>query len=73
MNRDIIREGLLCLQEEGWSDLIDSRWKDEVIKEIKGRLPIISDEALNELLNLDLIEIGLGFEMVKGLIFLAFA
>ena len=54
-NRDVVREGLLCLQEEGWSDLIDSRWKDDVIKEIKGRLPNISDEDLNEILNLVLI------------------
>jgi ABC-type Fe3+ transport system substrate-binding protein len=55
MNKDIVREGLLCLQEQGWSDLIDSRWKDKVIKEIKGRLPNISDEDLNEILNLVLI------------------
>ena len=55
MNRDIVREGLLCLQEQGWSDLIDSRWKDEVIKEIKGRLPNISDEDLNEILKLVLV------------------
>ena len=54
-NRDVVREGLLCLQEEGWSDLIDSRWKDDVIKEIKGRLPNISDEDLNEILNLVLV------------------
>ena len=54
-NRDIIREGLLCLQEQGWSDLIDSRWRDDVIKKIKGRLPNISDEDLDEILNLVLI------------------
>ena len=53
--RDIIREGLLCLQEQGWSDLIDSRWRDDVIKEIKGRLPNISDEDLNEILKLVLV------------------
>jgi hypothetical protein len=51
MNRDIVREGLLCLQEQGWSDLIDSRWKDDVIYEIKSRIPNISDEDLNEILN----------------------
>ena len=54
-NKDIVREGLLCLQEQGWSDLIDSRWRDDVIKEIKERLPNISDEDLNEILNLVLI------------------
>jgi hypothetical protein len=55
MNKDIVREGLLCLQEEGWSDLIDSRWKDDVIKEIKGRIPNISDEDINEILKLVLV------------------
>ena len=54
-NKDIVREGLLCLQEQGWSDLIDSRWRDDVIKEIKTRLPNISDEDLNGILNLVLI------------------
>ena len=55
MNKDIIREGLLYLQEQGWSDLIDSRWKDDVIKEIKTCIPNISDEDLNEILNLVLV------------------
>ena len=55
MNRDIVREGLLYLQEQGWSDLIDSRWRDDVIKEIKTYIPNISDTDLNEILNLVLI------------------
>ena len=54
-NKDIVKEGLLCLQEQGWSDLIDSRWRDEVIYEIKSRIPNISDEDLNEILNLVLV------------------
>jgi hypothetical protein len=54
-NKDYIREGLLCLQEEGWSDLIDSRWEDEVVNEIKTRIPNISDEDLNEILKIVLI------------------
>ena len=55
MSKDIIKEALLCLQEQGWTDLIDSRWRDEVIKEIKGRILNISDENLNYVLNLVLI------------------
>lgn len=55
MSKDIVREGLLYLQEQGWSELIDSRWRNDVIKEIKTRLPNISDEDLNEILNLVLI------------------
>ena len=55
MNKDIVREGLLYLQEQGWSDLIDSRWRDDVIKEIKTYIPNISDPDLNEILDLVLV------------------
>lgn len=54
-NKDIVREGLLYLQEQGWSDLIDSRWRDDVIKEIKTCIPNISDTDLNEILDLVLV------------------
>ena len=55
MSKDMVREGLLCLQEQGWSDLIDSRWRDDVIKEIKTYIPNISDTDLNEILDLVLV------------------
>ena len=55
MNRDIIQDALLYLETQGWSDLIDSRWKEDVINEIKDKIPNISDEELNEVLNLVLV------------------
>jgi len=54
-NRDIVSEALLHLEEQGWSDLIDSRWKEDVINEIKNKFPNIPDEELNEVLNLVLV------------------
>lgn len=54
-NRDNVRNCLLLLEEKGWSELIDSRWKEDVIKEIKNKFPNIPDEDLNEVLNLVLV------------------
>ena len=53
--KDNIKNCLLLLEEEGWSELIDSRWTDEVIKTIKEKYPDIPDEDLNEVLNLVLV------------------
>ena len=55
MNKDIIQDALLYLETQGWSDLIDSRWKEDVIKEIKDKIPNIPDEELNEVLKLVLV------------------
>ena len=53
--KDNVRNCLLLLEEKGWSELIDSRWKKDVIKEIKNKFPNIPDEDLNEVLNLVLV------------------
>jgi hypothetical protein len=53
--KDNVRNCLLLLEEKGWSELIDSRWKEDVIKEIKNKFPNIPDEDLNEVLNLVLV------------------
>lgn len=45
-------EILRYLNELGWSDLIDSRWKREVISDIEDKFPNVSDEVLNEVLDL---------------------
>lgn len=55
ISKDMVSEALLYLEEQGWSDLIDSRWKEDVINEIKNKFPNISDEELNEVLNLVLV------------------
>lgn len=55
MNRDRIREVLLYLEDSGWSDLIDSRWKNDLVKEIMEKFPNIEGEVLEEVLKLVLI------------------
>lgn len=49
------RQILLYLQEIGWSELIDNRWKDEVIQDIVYQFPNIEEKELNEILNLILV------------------
>lgn len=46
---------LLYLEEIGWIDLIDSRWKQQVEADIKKQFPDISKEDLDYILNLVLI------------------
>ena len=46
---------LLKLQDLGWSDIIDSRWREVVIKDIKQYFPEASNEIIEEILNLVLI------------------
>ena len=54
-NPKTVSNMLKVLEILGWSDLIDSRWRDDVIKEIKTYIPNISDTDLNEILNLVLV------------------
>ena len=49
-----ISEILQFLEEEGWLELIDSRWKDDVIRDIKLKFPNISEETINEVLKVTL-------------------
>lgn len=46
---DRIRQGFKVLEDAGWSDLIDKKWKKDVIKELKT-VPDITDEEINEIL-----------------------
>lgn len=50
MRNDRISAGFKQLEKAGWTDLIDSRWKDEVIKELKV-VPDITDEEIQEILD----------------------
>lgn len=49
MARDLIREGYLLLENKGWSDLIDRRWKEDVIKDLQ-EVDGITDGEINEIL-----------------------
>ena len=48
---DKITEGLQELERKGWSDIIDSRWREEVIKDLK-EITDITDEDINEILKI---------------------
>lgn len=49
MKRDRIAEGYKLLEDKGWSDLIDRRWKEDVIKELK-EVDGITDEEIAHIL-----------------------
>lgn len=46
---------LQYLEDAGWSDLIDSRYKNQVTDELIKQFPNISDEVLTRVLNLVLV------------------
>lgn len=49
-----IKEILEYLDDSGWSELIDSRWKDDVIRDIKLKFPNVNEETLKEVLKVTL-------------------
>lgn len=53
--KDDVRNCLLLLEEEGWSELIDSRWTDEVIKTIKEKYPDMDDGTIQDVLKIVII------------------
>ena len=53
--RDRVREYMLHLDELGWSELIDSRWKDDITSIIKQYDPDVRQEDLDELYKIILI------------------
>lgn len=53
--RFIISEILHYLLDIGWTELIDSRWKDDVMLDIKGKFPNVSDDIINKILKTILI------------------
>ena len=55
INYDLVSKALILLEHEGWSDLIDKRWKKDVIKTIKDNFPDMSKDTLNHVLECVLI------------------
>lgn len=47
--RDRIAEGFKLLEEKGWTDLIDKKWKIDVIKELQ-KVEGITETEINEIL-----------------------
>lgn len=50
-----VQDILRYLKNTGWTELIDSRWERQVIKEIQSGFPDIDKETLECVLNLILI------------------
>ena len=50
-----VNKCLRYLDNAGWSDLIDSRWRNKVIEDIKSEFPQVDDEILEEVLKTVLI------------------
>lgn len=50
MERNRIAEGFKQLEKVGWTDLIDKKWKEDVIKELKN-VSGITKEEIQEILN----------------------
>lgn len=50
-----VNKCLRYLDNAGWSDLIDSRWEENVVKELKHNFPNISDEVIEKVLELVLV------------------
>ena len=51
-----IQEYLQLLQDTGWSELIDSRWEEDVIRTIKGHDSNAKDSDIREVLKLVIYE-----------------
>ena len=50
-----VNKCLRYLDNAGWSDLIDSRWRNKVIEDIISEFPQVDDEILEEVLKTILI------------------
>ena len=55
INTPTIQNCLLQLEKAGWSMLIDSRWEDDVKTLLKESFPEISNELIQEVLDLVLV------------------
>lgn len=51
MNNENITRAWKVLQEKGWSDLIESRYKKNVIKDLKEGVPGITQEEIQTILD----------------------
>lgn len=52
-NTEIISQVLhYLIEEQGWSELIDPRWEEDVRKEIRNKFPEINEDTLNYIIKL---------------------
>lgn len=46
-----VKDCLIYLDQQGWSELIDPRWEQDIIKELKTQFPNLKDKILKETLD----------------------
>jgi hypothetical protein len=51
-NSKLISQVLHYLLEQGWSELIDARWEEDVRKEITDKFTDIDEDTLNYIIKL---------------------
>ena len=55
VDKHMVKKCLLYLEEEGWSELIDERWKNDVIDILKKRFSELNDITLEYILKIILV------------------
>ena len=51
-NKSLVRDILLYLETQGWTEIIDERWESNVKEDILKRFSNIDKDTLNYVLNL---------------------
>lgn len=51
-NKSLIRDVLIYLETQGWTEIIHERWESKVKEDILKGFPNIDEDTLNHVLNL---------------------
>lgn len=51
-NKSLVRDILIYLETQGWTEIIDERWESKVKEDILKGFPNIDEDTLNYVLNL---------------------
>ena len=51
-NKSLVRDILIYLETQGWTEIIDERWESKVTEDILKGFPNIDKDTLNYVLNL---------------------
>lgn len=55
INYDLVSKALTLLENKGWSDLIDKRWRKDITNTLKNKFPDMDKETLEHVLDCVLI------------------
>ena len=51
-NKSLVRDVLIYLETQGWTEIIDERWESKIKEDILKGFPNIDKDTLNYVLNL---------------------